>query len=84
MIRQNCTDTITESVTMSLTWRDWLKDGKRLVAADVMRTWSLIKVWDKRARQRHELKGLSDHTLNDIGVSRAEIDREAHKPFWKD
>lgn len=84
MMRQNCTDTIHKSVTMSLTWRDWLNDGKRLLAAEALCTWCMIKAWDKRARQRHELKGLSDHTLNDIGVSRAEINKEAHKPFWKD
>ena len=84
MIRQNCTDTIMKPSTLSLTWRDWLNDGKRLVVADVLRTWSMIKAWDKRSRQRHELKTLSDHTLNDIGISREKIDREAHKPFWKD
>ena len=84
MTRQNCTDTMSKSVTMSPTWRDWLNDGKRLLAADARRSWSLIKAWDKRSRQRNEIKNLSDDILNDIGVSRTEINREAYKPFWKD
>jgi uncharacterized protein YjiS (DUF1127 family) len=33
-------------------------------------------------RSRHELEGLSDVTLRDIGLSRGQADFEASKPFW--
>jgi len=29
-----------------------------------------------------ELEGLSDATLRDIGITRCDVHREAHKPFW--
>ena len=39
--------------------------------------------WHDRARQRHHLMGLDEHQLKDIGVSRAEAEHEARKPFWR-
>lgn len=33
-------------------------------------------------RQRRCLAGLSDHQLNDIGVSREEAEKEAKRPIW--
>lgn len=33
-------------------------------------------------RQRGELTELDDRTLQDIGVSRADVEREANRPFW--
>ena len=39
--------------------------------------------WQERARQRHELRTLGDFMLKDIGLSRADVEREASKPFWK-
>jgi len=41
-----------------------------------------IFAWQDRARERHRMKALSDAMLRDIGVSRADIDRECRKPFW--
>jgi uncharacterized protein YjiS (DUF1127 family) len=38
--------------------------------------------WQRRSRSRYELEGLSDATLRDIGVTRCDAHREAHKPFW--
>ncbi|MFW5679116.1 MAG: DUF1127 domain-containing protein [Pseudomonadota bacterium] len=40
-------------------------------------------LWYGRARERRALAELDDHLLRDIGVSRAEADREAGKPFWQ-
>ncbi len=39
--------------------------------------------WHERARQRRELQGLSDQMLRDIGLSRADVEAEASKPFWR-
>ncbi|MEO1330528.1 MAG: DUF1127 domain-containing protein [Pseudomonadota bacterium] len=34
------------------------------------------------ARERRALRELSDHQLRDLGLSRADVEREAHRPFW--
>lgn len=39
--------------------------------------------WLERARQRRELRQLSDHMLKDIGLTRADVEAEAAKPFWR-
>jgi uncharacterized protein YjiS (DUF1127 family) len=44
---------------------------------------SLRAAW-RRQRSRHRLAGLNDHMLKDIGVSFAEAEAEANKPFWQD
>ncbi len=33
-------------------------------------------------RQRRDLADLDDRTLHDIGVSRADVEREANRRFW--
>lgn len=38
--------------------------------------------WQERARQRRQLLELDDRMLKDIGVTRADVDREIAKPFW--
>jgi uncharacterized protein YjiS (DUF1127 family) len=42
-----------------------------------------LLAWHDRARQRRALLELSDHVLRDIGISRAEAQGEAAKPFWR-
>ena len=39
--------------------------------------------WQQRASERHHLKGLDDRLLKDIGITRADVDREVDKPFWR-
>ena len=43
-----------------------------------------LSMWLQRARERRALYGLDDDMLKDIGLTRADIDLEAHKPFWRD
>ncbi len=38
----------------------------------------------ERQRQRQALLKLDDRMLSDIGVSRADVERESSKPFWKE
>ena len=40
--------------------------------------------WQQIARERRLLREMSEHQLRDIGISRAEADREARRPFWED
>ncbi|MDJ0942538.1 MAG: DUF1127 domain-containing protein [Kiloniellales bacterium] len=42
-----------------------------------------LLLWQERAAQRRALAGLDDHLLKDMGITRAEADREARKPFWR-
>jgi uncharacterized protein YjiS (DUF1127 family) len=48
--------------------------------------WDQLKLriaeWQRRTRSRHELEGLSDATLRDIGITRCDAHREMNKPFW--
>jgi uncharacterized protein YjiS (DUF1127 family) len=39
--------------------------------------------WQERAEQRHHLAGMDERMRKDIGVSYADVLREADKPFWK-
>jgi len=40
--------------------------------------------WHRLARERRQLQALSDHMLKDIGLTRADVEREASRPFWDD
>ena len=39
--------------------------------------------WHERAQQRRHLAGLDERLLKDIGVSRADVEFELRKPFWR-
>ncbi len=47
--------------------------------------WALarLRLWRQRARARAQLAQLSDRMLADIGISRAEAEFLANKPFWR-
>jgi uncharacterized protein YjiS (DUF1127 family) len=42
-----------------------------------------LLTWLERTRQRRELSQLSSHMLKDIGLSRADVEAEVTKPFWR-
>jgi uncharacterized protein YjiS (DUF1127 family) len=50
----------------------------------LMRGWlvALVRLHE-RSCQRRTLHDLDDHLLRDIGVTREQAEREAHKPFWR-
>lgn len=43
----------------------------------------LVGFWRDLARQRRALGRLDDRLLKDIGVSRADVEQEVAKPFWR-
>lgn len=43
---------------------------------------ALLHTWQERTQQRQMLAALDDRMLRDIGLSRADVTRECHKPFW--
>jgi len=46
-----------------------------------VRAW-LRSAW-RRHRSRHQIARLDEHALRDIGVTYAEAEAEANKPFWR-
>jgi len=42
-----------------------------------------LRVWTERWRHRVRLRELDDSMLRDVGISRADVEREAAKPFWR-
>ncbi len=44
----------------------------------------VVETWLHRRRTRRHMTRLSDYLLKDIGITRADVDAEAHKPFWKE
>ncbi len=43
----------------------------------------LFVTWQERVRERRALGSLDDRMLRDIGISRADADREIRKRFWE-
>ena len=43
---------------------------------------NLLARLNESRRQRRALQTLDDNMLRDIGLSRADVEREATKPFW--
>ena len=43
----------------------------------------ILLVWQERAETRLRLADLDDRQLQDIGISRADAEREAAKFFWQ-
>ncbi|HSK41116.1 MAG TPA: DUF1127 domain-containing protein [Arenibaculum sp.] len=59
-------------------WGQPARIGQRLLAAI-----DLLFDWQDRRRQRRHLAGLPDELLRDIGRTRADVEREVSKPFWR-
>jgi uncharacterized protein YjiS (DUF1127 family) len=57
--------------------------SRPLLAGRVDRAIDLLLTWYERSRQRRQLLALSTHMLRDIGLSRADVEGEAGKPFWR-
>lgn len=56
----------------------------RLLAAIGAHAIGIVLTWFDRYRQRRALDSLNDYMLKDIGVSRADVDRETSKQFWRE
>ena len=53
------------------------------LSALIVNAMDTVLDWQDRARQRHRLGEMDDHLLRDIGLSRADLEYEAAKPFWR-
>jgi uncharacterized protein YjiS (DUF1127 family) len=43
-----------------------------------------LRRWRERARDRQYLRGLSDRNLRDLGLSRAQVESDFSKSFWRE
>ena len=77
---KNCTDTLNRN---TLTWQDWVHEGRALLLRDARDIMETVTLWRTRSVQRAHLRTLDGHMLDDIGLTRAEADKVANKPFWK-
>lgn len=48
----------------------------------LMAVFATLLRWDRIARERRSLRELDDRALRDLGLTRADIEREASRPFW--
>lgn len=53
-----------------------------LLSALIKRSWDKVRMWREIARQRNQLRRFSEYLAKDIGISRADAEREADRPFW--
>jgi len=61
-----------------------LNDSPRLplIAALAVRFAATVTQWERRRRSRVNLGKLDDRLLKDVGLTRHQADREAHRQFW--
>lgn len=57
---------------------------RRVTLPEPGRVFHLAGRWLERAAQRRRLSQLDDRMLKDIGVGRADAERESSKWFWQD
>ena len=60
--------------------RQWAPTG--WLANIAGRAIAVLYEWQERASTRHRLMTLDGRMLEDIGLSRADAEREGRKPFW--
>jgi uncharacterized protein YjiS (DUF1127 family) len=63
-----------------------LRHGAALDALGDTTDWVLAKMreWRRRSRERAQLAALDDRMLRDIGLSYADREFLANKPFWRE
>ena len=86
MTKAYCIDTMPPRIPVSgasITWNAWLATGVILFCHTLARMVDTLALWRERAHQRRVLLTLDDHLLSDIGMTRAEAEVEAARPFWR-
>jgi uncharacterized protein YjiS (DUF1127 family) len=53
------------------------------ISEGLVAVFNRINDWAERRRTRSHLYQMPDYILHDIGVSRAEVESEYEKPFWR-
>ncbi|MBD8890352.1 DUF1127 domain-containing protein [Labrenzia suaedae] len=58
--------------------RDRLEAGRSIVRLVLER----IRIWRLVHRSRRQLEGMPDHALEDLGLTRSDVRKEAARAFW--
>ncbi len=58
--------------------------ARQRAGAGARRVLAMSRDWCRRARDRASLGALNDRMLADIGISRANAEFLANKPFWRE
>ena len=84
MKRADCVDTI-QTPTLRMDNAGWrlLSRFAPAVADAAMSHFETMCEWQRRAEMRQRIARLDDALLDDIGLTRAQAEAEARKPFWK-
>jgi len=53
------------------------------VEAAALKVTGTLKVWSARSRDRHHLGQMSNHLMQDIGLTHADVELELNKYFWQ-
>jgi uncharacterized protein YjiS (DUF1127 family) len=61
----------------------WVEAFDERLRTALARRRRIIARWRRRVRMRNELAALSNSDLSDIRWTRAEIEAERRKPFWR-
>lgn len=60
-----------------------LSHAFRTPSSIFLRVVEMLFEWRERRIQRRHLAMMDHHMLHDIGLSRADVDQEVTKPFWR-
>lgn len=61
---------------------DLFRSAADLTGKAIDHAFDKLATWRQRAQERHQLRMLDDHMLHDVGLTRADVEAEASKPFW--
>jgi uncharacterized protein YjiS (DUF1127 family) len=75
--------TLTSKCTLAGEIRSSLARRPGPVGAAALLVADLVSTWYLRARERRHLKALDDYMLKDIGITRADVEFEVQKHFWR-
>ena len=59
------------------------RPAERVAGDRLVQAYEQVLSWLERVHQRRHLAQLSDHMLKDIGLTRADVEAELSKPFWR-
>jgi uncharacterized protein YjiS (DUF1127 family) len=62
----------------------WMQVGGHVGGAGLRELLAEPLRWFRRQRERRELASLSDDMLRDIGLIRADVEREYLRPMWEE
>jgi uncharacterized protein YjiS (DUF1127 family) len=55
----------------------------QIIRSLLARDLDALRTWQQRSHERCDLLSLSERLLRDIGLNRADVEREACQPFWR-